>query len=115
YHFEPRELQVDAAHVQSAGFSAAAVSAELHPRPLPELDAEVTALFMGAPLAVTADANFSTKAATLHFSGAVSPAVLPPLGQRLHVDIEKYFNFASLACESGDVQLGPDWKFERLT
>ncbi|MBI4622836.1 MAG: hypothetical protein HY736_06370 [Verrucomicrobia bacterium] len=114
FHFEPREFDVTAESVATAGFSARAVSAQLFPRPLPRLDASIVAQVMGAPLAVRAEADFAAQSAVLHFEGAVSPGLLDPLSRRLGADVRRYFDFAALYCDNGVVHLGPGWKFENV-
>ncbi len=115
FQFEPRELQVTADFVESSGFAASALSAQLFPQPLPKLEADVVAQIMGAPMAVRASADFADKRASLRFAGGVSPQILTPLGERLHADVRKFFDFEALDCRDGEVQLGPDWKFGQLT
>jgi hypothetical protein len=115
FRFDPSELEVSADRLESSGFSADAVSAQLDPQHLPQFGAEVAARIMGAPLSIHAVADFSQRSATLDFAGALSPSILDPLSQRLNVDVRKYFAFESLDCESGHVELGPAWKFLRLT
>lgn len=114
YRFEPTELRLTADAAESAGFSAEAFSALLTPKPLPQLDADITMRLLDAPLAVQAEADFSARSAVLRFSGALSPRVLDPLSARLKADVRKWFDFAALAAEAGEVRLGPEWKFERL-
>lgn len=113
--FEPLELELSAESLAAAGFSASAVAARLTPGPLPQLGAEIVALIMGAPLAIRGDADFKAQTARLRFDGAISPSVLGPLSERLHVDVRKYFDFAALDCTDGEVRLGPGWKFEKLS
>ncbi len=115
FGFEPLTVELSAASLDAAGFSARALAARLNPGPLPRLGAEVVAQIMGAPLAVHAEADFEAQTADLRFTGAIAPAVLDPLGGRLQVDVRKFFDFGSLECADGEAKLGPGWKFEKLT
>jgi hypothetical protein len=113
-HFDPVELELTAESVAAAGFSANHLSAVLRPQPLPRLEMETVALAMGAPIAVTANADFSTRMATIRWSGAISPRVLDPISARVHVDVRKFFDFETLECDTGEARLGPDWQFQNL-
>lgn len=114
FEFVPQELQATMAELEAAGFLATAVSTRLLSQPLPRFAAEMVADVMGAPLAVEAEGDSEARAATVRFAGAVSPRVLTPLGARFKTDLRRFFDFGSLACEAGEVRLGPDWKFQKL-
>jgi hypothetical protein len=113
--FVPRDLDLTAASLAAAGFSAEAVSAHLIPGPLPQLTAEVSALLLGAPLAVRAETDLAAQTAAFRFDGALATELLTPLGTRLGVDVRKYFDFAHLDRAVGHARLGPGWKFEKLS
>ena len=115
FQFDPRDIKVTADSLASRGFSARALSATFVPQPLPKLDADLVAQLMGEPLAVQARADFSDRTAILRFSGPISPHVLTPLSTLLKTEVRQYFDFAALDCRAGVVQLGPDWKFEKVT
>ena len=115
FNYEPRSLELEIDSLAAAGYSTRALSAHLLPGPLPRLIAEISARFMGEPLALRADADFSTKSATVGFVGAISPAILGPLSEQIGVEVRKYFDFAALDCENGVAFLGPDWKFSKLS
>jgi hypothetical protein len=115
YQFEPRELRLTADAVEASGFTAGALSARLFPQPLPQMEADVVTQILGAPLAVQANVDFKTRAATLRFGGTVSPQVLTPLSAQLRTDVRKYFDFTTLECIDGEARLGPGWEFEGLT
>jgi hypothetical protein len=115
FRFEPREFEVSLGSLASNGWGATNVSAQLHPHPLPQLDAAVVAQIAGAPLGVDAEADLAAQSARLHFRGAVSPDLLTPLSTQLGVEVRRFFDFASLQCQDGSVTLGPGWKFERLS
>jgi len=112
--YDVREVALAADAVAAAGFSATALSAHLYPRPLPHVDATIVANVMGAPLGLRAEADVEARSATLHFDGAISPAILEPLGERLHANVRQFFDFASLQVADGELRLGPDWRFEKL-
>lgn len=113
--FVPRELDLAADSLSAAGFSARAVSARLIPGPLPRLTADLVALIQGSPLAFRASTDLAAQTATLRFAGAISPEILTPLSEHLHVDVRKYFDFAFMDRAEGEVRLGPGWKFENLS
>jgi len=115
FHFEPLAVELAAESLEAAGFSASALAAQLTPGPLPQLNADAVAQIMGAPLAVHAHADFTARTAALHFAGAVSPTVLGQIGERLHLELRKYFDFAALDCAEGEATFGAGWKFEKLT
>lgn len=115
YAFAPAEIDVTIESLAAEGYSARAVSAQVKSDPLPRFHADLVGQVMGAPLAVTATGDLAARSAVLGFAGAISPTVLDPLSQRLGVNVRRYFDFTSLACENGEVRLGPGWKFEKLT
>lgn len=114
FHFEPREFDVTAETVATADLTARAVSAQLFPRPLPRLDANIVARVLGAPIAIRAEADFATQSAVLNFAGALSPALLDPISRRLGVAVRRYFDFGAFRCENGTARFGPAWKFQTV-
>ncbi len=114
FRFEPRQFDVTAGSLGSKGFAATMVSAQLHPRPLPRLDATMVARIAGVPLGLEAEADLRAQTAGLRFRGAISPDLLTPLSQQLGVEVRRFFDFAALQCQEGSVSLGAGWKFERL-
>ena len=114
FQFVPRQLDVTAEVVTSNGFAATDVWAQLFPRPLPRIDARIVAQIAGAPLAVEAEADLNAQTARIDFRGAIAPSILTPLSERLQVDLRRFFDFASLVCQEGSLQLGAGWTFERL-
>ena len=115
FGFEPLEADLSAAALDAAGFSARALVARLKPGPLPVLATDVVADIMGAPLAVHAEADFTSRTALLRFAGAIAPAILGPISEHLQVDVRKFFDFGALDCADGEALFGPGWKFEKLT
>lgn len=113
--FVLRDLELSAESLAAAGFTASAVAARLTPGPLPQLEAEMAGRLMGGPIAVAANVDFHAETATVRFSGTVAPAVLDPISARLRADVRKYFDFAALECIGGTAQLGPAWKFDRVS
>ncbi len=113
--FVPRDLELSAESLAAADFTAADVAARLTPGPLPRLEADVTARLMGAPLAVHTSVDFKTEVAIVRFDGAIAPAVLTPLSARLHADVRKFFDFTALECAEGVAELGPHWKFAKVS
>lgn len=115
FRFEPRQFDVTVGSLASKGYSATSVSAQLHPRPLPRIDASLVAQIEGAPLGVEAEADLREQTAGLSFRGPISPQLLTPLSQTLGVEVRRFFDFVTLQCQQGTVKLGPGWKFERLS
>lgn len=113
--FVPGEFDFTAGSLRAGGFSAEAVSVHLVPGPLPLLTAEVHARIMGAPLNLQIETDLATQTARLRFDGAISTTLLTPLSERLHVDVRKYFDFATMDRASGEARIGPGWKFENLS
>jgi len=113
--FLPGEFDLTAGSLHASGFSAEAVSVHLVPGPLPLLTADVNARILGAPLNLQIATDLATQTARLRFDGAISTALLTPLSERLHVDVRKYFDFATMDRASGEAKIGPGWKFENLT
>jgi hypothetical protein len=113
--FDVREATVTADRLDAADVAVHALSAQVFPRPLPRLEANVVARVIDAPLAVRAEADLGARSAVARFAGAVSPGILDTLSRRFHVDVRKYYDFDSLTAERGEVRFGPEWAFEKLT
>lgn len=113
--FEPRDIELTAATLTAAGFSADALSATVRPGSWPRLDARLTALVGGEPVSVAADVDFGDRRATLGTRGRIAPALLDTIGEKLKVDVRRYFDFAEFELLDGEVRLGPGWGFEGLT
>ncbi len=112
--FELREIAATADALSAAGAEARSVSALVVPRPLPRIDATVTARILGAPLAVRTEADLNERSAQVRFEGAISPDVLDLVSARVGVNVRKFYEFDSLTAERGEADFGPGWKFERL-
>ena len=115
FKFDPTAIEVTAESLASSGYSARAVSAHLAAEALPRLRAELVGQVMGGPLAVRGGVDLGARSALLEFEGDISPTVLDPLSARFGVNVRRFFDFTSLACNQGEVRLGPGWKFEKLT
>lgn len=113
--FAPREIELSAESLAAEDFFATALAAKLNPGQFLQIDGEIVARFMGAPLALHGSADYKAETATVHFDGAISPAVLDSISARVHTDVRKFFDFAALDCTDGLVQLGPGWKFEKIS
>lgn len=113
--FVPEEMDLAFESLTAKGFSARSVTTKLAPGSLPRLSADISALITGSPLAVHVDADLAAQTATVRFRGAISPEILPPLSDLIHVDVRKYFDFAEIHRASGEARLGPGWKFENLS
>ncbi len=113
--FVPRELELSAEALTAADFYATTVAARLTPGPLPQIDGDIVARIMGEPLAIRGSADFKAETATVHFDGAISPAVMGPISARVHTDARRFFNFKALECTGGLVTIGPGWKFEKVS
>ena len=113
--FAPRELDLTAESLAAADFFATALAAKLNPGQFSQIDGEVTMRLMGAPLAIRAGADFKAETATIHFDGAISPAVMDSISARVHTNARRFFDFQELECTGGLVTLGPGWKFEKVS
>ncbi|MEY4940439.1 MAG: hypothetical protein RIQ93_2174, partial [Verrucomicrobiota bacterium] len=110
--FTPHSLQLTAGEVDAHGFSARALSASLFSQPLPKVQAELVAEFLGNVLALRGNADLTGGDATLYFRGPISPDIMTPLSAHLRTDVRKYFDFATLDCRDAVAQFGPGWKFQ---
>jgi len=112
--FELREITATADALSVAGAEAQSVAAQIFPRPLPRIDATITARIFGAPLALRADVDLTARSAHLRFNGEISPQVLDVISTRVGVNVRKYYEFDALTAELGEADFAPGWKFERL-
>ncbi len=113
--FVPRELELSAESLAAPDFTATMLAAHLTPGPLPQLDGDIVARVLGAPLAVRTHADFQAQTATARFDGAISPAVMDSISARVHTDARRFFNFTALDATDGLVSIGPGWKFEKVS
>lgn len=113
--FDIRSIEATADSLAAAGFDARNLSLVLLPKPLPLAEATVALEVMGEPLAVQAETDLRQKTARLNIRGRIAPAILGPLSERLRVDVRRYFDFGALDCATGEVRLGPGWKFQHAT
>jgi hypothetical protein len=114
FGFEPLAAELSIGSLDRGGGAVRALTARLHPGPLPRLEADVVAQIMGAPLAGHAEVDFAARTADVRFAGMIAPAVLGPIGEQPHFDVRKYFDFRSLECADGEAHFGAGWKFEKL-
>lgn len=114
FFFEPRELTLTADEVLAAGVAARALSTQIFPRPLPRIDISAVGRVLEQPLGVRAQADLQQRHATAAFEGEIAPDVLAVIGERLRVDVRKYFDFTRLVVDRGEVRLGEGWKFQKL-
>lgn len=112
--FELREISATADAVSVAGAEAQSVAAQIFPRPLPRIDAAITARIFGAPLALRANTDLTERSAHVRFTGEISPQVLDVISARVGVNVRKYYEFDALTAEHGEASFAPGWKFERL-
>ena len=115
YTYDPREMLLSAARISSRGFALTALSARVEAGPLPKLQGELVALCAGLPLALRGDADLTRQTAGLQFDGALSPALLDPIGQAIHHDVRPYIGFGAPVRLDARVKFSPGWKFTRLT
>lgn len=112
--FEAREVEFSAARLEAGDVALEALALKAAPRPLPRLDATLSARLAGSPVAVRGEADFEARSARLHFDGSFSPQILDLVGRRLQTDLRRFLDFAALDVTNGEVRLGPGWKFEQL-
>lgn len=112
--FDLREVlaTVDAATID--GVAAQAISAQVHPRPLPRVNARVVGHFAGSALAVQADADYEARTAQVAIAGSVGGEALALVGERTRVDVRRFFDFDAFEVERAEVRLAPGWKFAQL-
>lgn len=115
YTYEPREVLVSATHLSVRGFDFTDLVARLAPGPLPQLAGEVIAECAGLPFAIRGSADLAQGTATVRFDGALSPALLQPIGESIHHDIRPFIGLGAPIQLSVDATFDPGWKFTRLT
>ena len=115
YTYDPRDMLLSADHISARGFTLSALSARVEAGPLPRLQGELVALCAGLPLALRGDADLTRQTAGLQFDGALSPALLDPIGRAIHHDVRPYIGFGAPLRLDARVTFAPGWKFTRLT
>ncbi len=113
--FEPRQLEFTADTLVGPDGTAAALAAEVWPRPWPRVDARIAGLLAGEPLALQADADLAAGRALLRAQGRLAPALLEVVGSRLKIDVRRYFDFAALDLVEAEARFGDDWSFREFT
>jgi hypothetical protein len=125
YTYEPRELLLRADRVSARGFTFTQLSARVSSRgfiftqpatkTLPRLQGELVAECAGLPLAVSGHADLAQQTAAFRLEGALSPALLDPIGAALHHDVRPYIGFGAPIQLGLDATFAPGWQFTRLT
>ena len=115
YTYDPHEVLVSASRLSVQNFTLTNPVIRLQPGPLPELAGEVVAQCAGLPLTLRGSANLASGTANVRFDGALSPALLEPLGGMLHRDIRPFFLPGTPLVLSADATFGAGWKFSRAT
>lgn len=114
YFYEPRAVEVSASELAARGFTLDTASARIEPVRLPLINAEIVARCLGSALAVTGQADFTDRSATLHAVGALSPQLLEPIGALLRRDVRRFVDFGEPVELDVDAAFSRGWKFERL-
>ena len=115
YTYDPQEVLLSANRVSVQGFTLLNLVARLKPGPLPRLSGDVIAETAGLPLTVSGSADLAQGTAKVRFDGALSPALLQPLGEMLHRDIRPFVLLATPLVLSADATFAPGWKFSSAT
>ncbi len=125
YTYEPREMLLRADRVSARGFVLTQLSARITSRgfvftqpasgTLPRLQGELVADCAGQPLAIRGQADLAQKTATFRLDGALSPALLNPIGAAIHHDVRPYIGFGAPVQLGINVTFAPGWQFTRLT
>ena len=115
YTYEPREVSVSASRFSARGFAFTNLVARLTPGPLPRLEGEILAEYAGLPLVLRGRADLTQGTATVRLDGALSPALLQPIGETIHHDIRPLFNLTVPLVLSADATFDPGWKFTHVT
>lgn len=110
--FEPRSLDLAIEALTVAGVPAHAVAAQIYPRPLPRVEADVTAVVAGSPLRVRAEADGAAKTAALAFAGGVSPRILDAISARTKAEVQRHFDFDRAEILQGTARFGANWHFD---
>ncbi len=115
YTFDPREMLLSSARVSARGFTLTGLAARLEAGPLPRLQGELVAACDGQRLALRGEADLGRQTAGLQFQGALSPALLEPIGRALRHDLRPYVGFASPVALDARATFAPGWTFTGLT
>ena len=115
YTYEPREASVTATRLSAHGFDFTNLIARLTPGPLPRLEGEILAEYAGLPLVLRGRTDLAQGTAALRFDGALSPALLQPIGEAIHHDVRPFIALGAPLQLSVDATFAAGWKFTRLT
>ncbi len=113
--FDPREIQLTARTVSARGFVSDAIAAHVEPSSWPRIDADVLTSYAGTPAALHARADFNQRTATIHFEGALSPALLDPITTLLRRDLRPFLHVGAPIALSARASFAPAWRFEHAT
>jgi hypothetical protein len=116
FQFEPAGVELSAGSVQAEGVVATAFAGQFTNPKSNELHGDLLANVMGAPLAFSADADFTAKTARIAFDGFVAPGWLEVVGNHVGHDVRRFVDFSiPIAVSAGQASFGPGWRFERLS
>ncbi len=124
YTYEPREMLLRADRVSAHGLVLSRVSARISTRgftlpapaaaALPRLQGELAAELAGQPLAIRGRADLAQQTARFRVDGALSPALLEPIGAAIGHDVRPYIGFGAPVQLGIDVTFAPGWQFAGL-
>lgn len=114
FSYAPRIVELSAREVAARGFTLHAATALAEPNLPSHVDAQLLAACAGQPLAVAGRIDLAQRAAGLQVDAALDPSLLPLISAAVHRDLSAYIGFGAPVAFAGQVDLGPDWKFERL-
>lgn len=115
YTYDPRDVLLSASRLTAAGFTFTNPVARLTPGPLPRLEGQLIAGCAGLPLDLRGSVDLATATAAVHLDGALSPALLPPIGAALGHDLRPYLGLGAPLQFNVDLAFAAGWKFTRLT
>jgi hypothetical protein len=109
-----QSVEIAADEVTAQGVEVQAPLLSLLPGPWPKLRAAVSGRVLDAPMTAKADLDFRAQTAAVDFAGALSPALLDPVGARLKRDLRKTIGLPLPIHVAGHADLAAGWKFQRV-
>jgi len=115
YTYDPRDVQLSASELTAGGFSFEYPIARFEPGRIPKVEGELSAVCAGLPVTVSGRVDLADKLASVHLEGALSPALLPAIGNAIGHDLRPYIGLGAPLRLSTDVDFAAGWKFTKLT
>lgn len=117
FSFRLSGADLSAVHVASRGFDLSYPVLRLGTRNLPQVTADLSALFFGLPVSLRGRADLGAQNAALRFDGPISPDILTQVGAILGGrDVRRWVDFGRpVQLNGAAVTFRDGWKFGGLT